>query len=124
MNNAAHIVVGVVGILLVVGVWRDVIDTVVTTRHGQRWSAARKYFEYTWRWYSSLAKKIDDPAARERFLVPYGPVSLVGLLAVWVALLVFGPPEQHRRHRRSHQRGLLLGSDLPDDRIRRHRPAG
>ena len=40
MSNAAHIIVGVVGIFLVVGVWRDVIDTVVTTRHGQRWSAA------------------------------------------------------------------------------------
>jgi hypothetical protein len=90
MSDLGHIVVGAIGIVIVVGVWRDVIDTVVTTRHGQRWSAARKYFEYTWRWYASLAKKIDDPAAREGFLVPYGPVSLVGLLAVWVALLVFG----------------------------------
>jgi hypothetical protein len=75
---------------IVVGVWRDVIDTVVTTRHGQRLSAAAKYFEYTWRWYASLGKRIDDPAARERFPRAYGPVSLVGLLAVWVALLVFG----------------------------------
>jgi hypothetical protein len=90
MRDVWHLVVGALGVLIVVGVWRDVIDTVVTTRHGQRWSAARKYFEYTWRWYASFGKRIEDPAARERFLVPYGPVSLVGLLAVWVALLVFG----------------------------------
>jgi hypothetical protein len=90
MTDFWHFIVGALGVFLVVGVWRDVIDTVVTTRHGQRWSAARKYFEYTWRWYASFGKRIGDPAARERFLVPYGPVSLVGLLAVWVALLVFG----------------------------------
>jgi hypothetical protein len=90
MSDLAHVVVGVVGIAIVVAVWRDVIDTVVTTRHGQRWSAARKYFALTWRWYAGLARRIEDPAARERFLSPYGPVSLVGLLAVWVAFLVFG----------------------------------
>src|SRR3954467_2888377 len=90
MSDLGHIAVGAVGIVVVVGVWRDVIDTVVTTRHGQRWSAARKYFEYTWRWYASLAKKIDDPAARGWCLGPDGAVALVGLLAVWVALLVLG----------------------------------
>jgi len=90
MNDIWHIVVGAVGVVIVVAVWRDVIDTVVTTRHGQRWSAARKYFQVTWRWYAGLGKRIEDPAARERFLVPYGPVSLVGLLAVWVAMLVVG----------------------------------
>jgi hypothetical protein len=90
MSDVAHVVVGALGIVIVVAVWRDVIDTVVTSRHGQRWSAARTYFEYTWRWYARLGRRIEDPSARERFLVPYGPVSLVGLLAVWVALLVFG----------------------------------
>jgi hypothetical protein len=90
MSDLGLVVVGAIGVVIVIVVWRDVIDTVVTTRHGKRWSAARKYFEVTWRWYSGLAKRIDDPSARERFLVPYGPVSLVGLLAVWVAMLVFG----------------------------------
>ena len=85
-----HIISGILGILLVIGVWRDLLDTVVTTRHGQRFSAARRFFQATWRWYSKLARRIDDPGARERFLVPYGPISLVALLAVWVALLVFG----------------------------------
>ena len=84
------IVVGIIGILIVVAVWRDVIDTVITTRHGQRWSAARRYYRFTWHVYRWFAKRIDDLNHRERFLVPYGPVSLVGLLAVWVALLVFG----------------------------------
>ena len=88
--TSVKIVVGIIGIFTVVAIWRDVIDTVITTRHGQRWSAARRFYRITWRAYRAAAKRIDDPARRERFLVPYGPVSFVGLLAVWVALLVFG----------------------------------
>ena len=40
--------------------------------------------------FAASASESTTPSARERFLVPYGPVSLVGLLAVWVAFLVFG----------------------------------
>ena len=83
-------VVGIVGIVVVVATFRDVISTVITTQRDRRWSAARRYFKLTWRWYSGAARRIDDPRRRERFLVPYGPVSLVGLLSVWVALLVLG----------------------------------
>jgi len=85
-----YIAVGIVGIIVVVGTFRDVVSTVVTTQRDRRWSAARRYFAITWRWYAHMARRIDDPKRRERFLVPYGPVSLVGLLAVWVGLLVFG----------------------------------
>jgi hypothetical protein len=88
--TATDVIAVVIGAVLVVAVWRDVIDTVVTARHGQRFSAARRYFQVTWKLYSRLARRIDDADLRERFLVPYGPVSLVGLLAVWVALLLFG----------------------------------
>ena len=85
-----RVVVGVLGIGVVVGTFRDLVSTVITTQRDRRWSAARRYFKVTWAWYSSAARRIDDPKQRERFLVPYGPVSLVGLLSVWVALLVFG----------------------------------
>ena len=85
-----HFVVGILGIVLVIGTFRDLISTVITTQRDRRWSAARRFFRISWRWYSNAARKIDDPARRERFLVPYGPMSLVGLLAVWVALLMFG----------------------------------
>lgn len=85
-----HFVVGVLGIVLVVGTFRDLISTVITTQRDRRWSAARRYYRLTWGWYANAARKIDDPKRRERFLVPYGPMSLVGLLAVWVALLMFG----------------------------------
>jgi len=85
-----HVAVGIIGVLVVVGTFRDLIATVITTQRDRRWSAARRYFKLTWRWYARLARRIEDPGQRERFLGPYGPVSLVGLLAVWVALLVFG----------------------------------
>ncbi len=82
--------VGILGIALVVATFRDLISTVITTQRDRRWSAARRYYRITWTWYARSARKIDDPRRRERFLVPYGPVSLVGLLAVWVALMVLG----------------------------------
>jgi hypothetical protein len=85
-----HFAVGILGIVLVVATFRDLISTVITTQRDRRWSAARRYYRFTWAWYAKAARKIDDPRHRERFLVPYGPVSLVGLLAVWVALLMFG----------------------------------
>ena len=88
--RVVYVVVGILGIAVVIGTFRDVVGTVVTTQRDRRWSAARRYYTITWRWYAGMARRIDDPVRRERFLVPYGPVSLVGLLAVWVALLVFG----------------------------------
>lgn len=85
-----HVAVGILGIVLVVGTFRDLVATVVTTQRDRRWSAARRYYKVTWRWYARMARRIDDPVRRERFLVPYGPVSLVGLLTVWVGLLMLG----------------------------------
>lgn len=85
-----HVAVGILGIVIVVGTFRDLVSTVITTQRDRRFSAARRYYKLTWMWYSRAARRIADPKHRERFLVPYGPVSLVGLLAVWVALLVLG----------------------------------
>lgn len=83
-------IVGILGIVVVIATFRDLVSTVVTTQRDRRWSAARRYYRITWLWYARAARRIDDPKRRERFLVPYGPVSLVGLLAVWVAFLAIG----------------------------------
>lgn len=88
--RVVHIAVGIVGIVVIVGTFRDLVSTVITTQRDRRFSVARRYFKLTWAWYSRMARRIDDPKHRERFLVPYGPVSLVGLLTVWVAWLVVG----------------------------------
>lgn len=88
--QAVHLVVGAFGVVVVVATFRDVISTVVTAARGRRISAYRRYFIVTWRSYRAIAARIKDPVRRERFLSPYGPSSLVGLLAVWVALLMVG----------------------------------
>ncbi|GMU78531.1 MAG: hypothetical protein AMXMBFR46_13260 [Acidimicrobiia bacterium] len=88
--NALDVLVGVLGVAIIVATFRDLIATVITTQRDRRWSAARRFYRVTWRWYARWARCIDDLDAREKALVPYGPVSLVGLLAVWVACLVFG----------------------------------
>ena len=83
-------VVGILGIVIVIATFRDVIATVVTARRERRFSAYSRYFLITWRLYRGLAARVADPTRREQMLAPYGPFSLVGLLAVWVGLLVFG----------------------------------
>ncbi len=88
--NAVDVLVCVLGVVIIVATFRDLIATVITTQRDRRWSVARRFYRVTWRWYSSWARRIHDLDARERALVPYGPVSFVGLLAVWVACLVFG----------------------------------
>src|SRR4051812_8730421 len=48
------------------------------------------YFRATWRPWRELARRIGVDGRRERFLAVYGPLSLVGLLAVWAVGLVAG----------------------------------
>ena len=81
---------GILGLLVVVAVGRDVVATVVTSRAKKHLSPAQLSYRLTWGAYRRIAGRIADPTARERFLVPFGPASLVGLLAVWVVLLVAG----------------------------------
>ena len=83
-------VLGILGILVVIAVGRDVVATVLTSTPKRRLSPALRYYRVVWSLARRSALRIPDPAARERFLVPFGPASLVGLLAVWVALLVTG----------------------------------
>lgn len=88
--TVVKVLVGLFGAAVVVAVWRDVISTVVTTRPKRGLSPARRFYQVSWAIFSKVAARIEDPVARERFLTPYGPVSLVAVLAVWVAMLVIG----------------------------------
>ena len=81
----------VVGAALIVTVLWDAFETVVLPRTvTRRFRVARIYFRGTWTLWARLAQLFNSEGRRERFLAVYGPVSLIGLLAVWALGLIVG----------------------------------
>jgi hypothetical protein len=78
------------GFALVAVTAADAVSTLVTTRRrrGRRWPTP-VFYRATWRAWRALGKRA-DPELREGFLGLYGPLSLLGLLVLWVVLLVGG----------------------------------
>lgn len=69
----------------------DAVSTLVTTRrrNGRLWPAY-VFYRRTWRLWRAIGRRITAERRREEFLSVYGPLSLLGLLMVWVLLLVAG----------------------------------
>jgi len=78
-------------LLLIATVLWDAFETVVLPRTvTRRLRLARIYVRGTWRLWGGVARMIASDGRRERFLAIYGPVSLIGLLAVWALGLIAG----------------------------------
>jgi hypothetical protein len=81
----------VLGLTLIAIVLWDAFETVVLPRTvSRRVRLARFYVRGTWLPWRRIARAIGSESRRERFLAIYGPVSLLGLLAVWAFGLVAG----------------------------------
>jgi len=81
----------VVAAVLIATVLWDAFETVVLPRTvTRRLRLARIYFRSTWRVWTRVARTLSADGRRERFLAVYGPVSFVGLLAVWAVGLIVG----------------------------------
>jgi hypothetical protein len=79
------------GVLAIAIVLWDAFEIVVLPRTvTRRFRLARTYFKWTWRGWSRLAHPLRSEGRRERVLSVYGPLSLVGLIAVWASVLVTG----------------------------------
>jgi hypothetical protein len=78
------------GLLVVVFTANDAVATLVTTRRrrGRHWPT-QVFYRWTWRAWRAMGRRA-EPALREPFLAVYGPLSMLGLLVVWVVLLVGG----------------------------------
>ena len=80
-----------VGLSLIAIVLWDAFETVVLPRTvARRLRLARLYFLGTWSLWARLARLPGSDGRRERFLAVYGPLSLIGLLAVWATGLIVG----------------------------------
>ena len=79
------------GLTLIGLVLVDAFETIVLPRTViRRFRLTRLFYVSTWRPWSALGRRIRDESPRERFLGVFGPLSLLGLLAVWAAVLILG----------------------------------
>ena len=86
-----HIVSTIAGVLSILAILLDAFETVVLPRRVQRsFRLTSWFYRRTWIPYRRLANRIPSRARRENFLGYFGPLSLILLLALWAAGLIFG----------------------------------
>lgn len=86
-----HILEGITGLLLIAVVLWDAFETIILPRRVTRSvRLARLFYQSTWKPWSASARKIRSANRRENFLSYFGPLSILILLGVWAAVLVFG----------------------------------
>ncbi len=86
-----HVIFGVAGATLIVLLLVDAFETTILPRRvTHRFRFARLYYMTTWRLWRRIALRIHSSRARESFLSVFGPISLLGLLGIWVVGLIVG----------------------------------
>src|SRR5579864_4826664 len=91
MASHTHIVAIVFGIAIIWVVLLDTFETVVLPRRVLRNFKLTAYFyRRTWIPWRNIASYIKKPSRQQNFLGYFGPLSLILLLGVWAAGLIFG----------------------------------
>jgi len=86
-----HVLAFLLSALAITTVLWDAFETVVLPRTvTRRLRLTRLYFRTTWRFWGRIAGLFDSDRRRERFLAIFGPLSLLGLAAIWAVGLVAG----------------------------------
>jgi len=86
-----HIFCTIAGLLSILAILLDAFETVVLPRRVQRsFRLTSWFYRRTWIPYRKLAGRIPSRARRESFLSYFGPLSLIFLLILWAAGLIFG----------------------------------
>jgi hypothetical protein len=86
-----HILAGIGGLFLLFVVLWDIFETVILPRRVmRRLRLTNLFYRLTWTPWSALTRRMPSSRRREAFLGFYGPLSLIFLLAVWVAGLIVG----------------------------------
>lgn len=86
-----HLVADIVGVVMVVSVLADMVNTLVATHTGRaRWWLTNVVYRLLWGLVRAAAVRIRSVRRRETLLSTFAPVSVLVLLMVWVAQQVVG----------------------------------
>jgi hypothetical protein len=86
-----HVVITIIGLLVVFAVLLDAFETVVLPRRVRRqYRLTSWFYRRTWVPWRKITTHIQSPGQRENFLGYFGPLSLLVLLGLWAATLIFG----------------------------------
>ncbi len=86
-----HAFTTVAGIFVVIAVLLDAFETVVLPRRVKRtFRITNWFYRNTWIPWRRITAFIKNPSRRENFLGYFGPLSLIFLLMLWAAGLIFG----------------------------------
>src|SRR5438105_1805696 len=81
----------ILGIVIIILTLIDGFETILQPRRvTHRFRYARLYYRSTWRVWRKIGLQIAAGKRREAFLSIFGPLSLLGLFATWVAGLILG----------------------------------
>lgn len=81
----------VVGVVLVVSVLADVVNTLVTTTTSTwKWWLTRVLYRRSWRIVAMCGEKIESHSRRERLFALFAPISVLIMLCAWVAQQIVG----------------------------------
>jgi hypothetical protein len=81
----------ILGVVLVVSVLADVVNTLVTTTTSQwKWWLTRILYRRSWRMVAAIGRRIENPDRRERFYSTFAPISVLVMLTVWVVQQIVG----------------------------------
>jgi len=86
-----HALAAAAGILIVMAVLWEAFETIVLPRRVTRhFRFTRLFYRATWKPWSMLLGRVQSLKRRESYLSYFGPLSLLGLLIAWAALLIVG----------------------------------
>jgi hypothetical protein len=86
-----HLAAFLAGLTIVNGILWDAFETLVLPRTSMRTlRLTRLYYRVTWQCWVMRARTVRADRRRQSFLAVYGPLSVIGLLAMWAAGLVVG----------------------------------
>jgi hypothetical protein len=81
----------VAGFLIIAGILLEAFETIVLPRRvTRRFRLTRLYYRILWIPWRKLAHLVKPAKRREGFLSYFGPLSLLGLFALWAAMLIMG----------------------------------
>ncbi len=84
-----NLFLGIVGLALLFATLWDAFETIILPRRVTRsLRFVRLFYRVTWTIWLSIARRIRGTKLRERSLSYYGPLSLLGLFATWMLILI------------------------------------